>query len=312
MWPVDPGTGQVCGQIEIKPFNGRALDWSEDQVDAVFYSMVSDLTGVPKELIDTGTGEIVGYSKQTLFGERQWFGDVDSPLLFAGQYEDLESGWVYNRYRYYNAKTGAYNAQDPLGLRPNIASPQAYVTNPTTGMDALGLEECSTGGDIQKNREQGKEVEKLTADDVKEQLNAYNKNVDDPLDELHMVEQLPIQTRVGDQVIASDADILIYDKRGNSRILELKSGGASLSPNQRIMRDITELTAVRDKLEDDLKEAEEELKKPIEKGTSEESIAEAKKTVDMLKANIDSELEKVHKYDKDLEKRIAVRSRDKD
>ncbi|MDO5098755.1 MAG: RHS repeat-associated core domain-containing protein, partial [Corynebacterium sp.] len=50
-----------------------------------------------------------------------------------------ESGWVYNRYRYYQPEAGMYNAQDPLGISPNIATPQGYVTNPTTLIDYYGL-----------------------------------------------------------------------------------------------------------------------------------------------------------------------------
>ena len=138
LWPVDPLTGDVMGQIEFT--NPNSVDgWSQDQVDAVFYAMVSDLTGSPKELVDVTTGGIVGYSKQSLFGKRTWFGEKSSPLLFAGQYEDAESGWVYNRFRYYNAAFGMYNAQDPLGVGPNLASAQAYVDNPTTWVDFLGL-----------------------------------------------------------------------------------------------------------------------------------------------------------------------------
>jgi len=138
LWPVDPLTGDVMGQIEFT--NPNSVDgWSQDQVDAVFYAMVSDLTGAPKELVDVTTGGIVGYSKQSLFGKRAWFGEKSSPLLFAGQYEDAESGWVYNRFRYYNAAFGMYNAQDPLGVGPNVASAQAYVDNPTTWVDFLGL-----------------------------------------------------------------------------------------------------------------------------------------------------------------------------
>ncbi|MDK8891793.1 RHS repeat-associated core domain-containing protein [Corynebacterium macclintockiae] len=39
-------------------------------------------------------------------------------MRFAGHYADAESGWAYNRFRYYNPTLGAYNAQDPLGLAP--------------------------------------------------------------------------------------------------------------------------------------------------------------------------------------------------
>nr|WP_255719155.1 RHS repeat-associated core domain-containing protein [Corynebacterium sp. ACRQL] len=53
-----------------------------------------------------------------MYGKRTWHGQCTSPLLFAGQYKDAESGWAYNRFRYYNPTLGAYNAQAPLGLAP--------------------------------------------------------------------------------------------------------------------------------------------------------------------------------------------------
>ena len=130
LWPVNPITDEILGQIELVPSGSP---------DSAFYAMISDFAGAPRELVDVTTGGIVGYSKQSLFGKRQWFGGKSSPLLFAGQYEDAESGWVYNRFRYYNAAFGMYNAQDPLGVGPNLASAQAYVDNPTTWVDAMGL-----------------------------------------------------------------------------------------------------------------------------------------------------------------------------
>ena len=130
LWPVNPITDEILGQIELVPSGSP---------DSAFYAMISDFAGAPKELVDVTTGGIVGYSKQSLFGKRTWFGEKSSPLLFAGQYEDAESGWVYNRFRYYNTTFGMYNAQDPLGVGPNLASAQAYVDNPTTWVDAMGL-----------------------------------------------------------------------------------------------------------------------------------------------------------------------------
>jgi len=130
LWPVNPITDEILGQIELVPSGSP---------DSAFYAMISDFAGAPKELVDVTTGGIVGYSKQSLLGKRQWFGGKSSPLLFAGQYEDAESGWVYNRFRYYNTTFGMYNAQDPLGVGPNVASAQAYVDNPTTWVDAMGL-----------------------------------------------------------------------------------------------------------------------------------------------------------------------------
>ena len=100
------------------------------------------LAGAPKELIDPTTGEVVGYATYTLFGKRHWAGMVSTPLLFTGQYEDTESGWVYNRFRYYDPHAGVYNAQDPLGLLANLGTAQGYVTNPVTWVDVLGLKGC--------------------------------------------------------------------------------------------------------------------------------------------------------------------------
>ena len=202
LWPTDPGTGEILGQITINtntsitdsvtshgdgtghypgsysgdtggnnnaddpysqhnnphggynggPYHhdasatgdgaGGVLGWPQQRVDAVFYSMVCDLAGAPKELINPTTGEVVGYATYTLFGKRHWAGTVNTPLLFTGQYEDTESGWVYNRFRYYDPHAGVYNAQDPLGLLANLGTAQGYVTNPVTWVDVLGLYGC--------------------------------------------------------------------------------------------------------------------------------------------------------------------------
>ena len=194
LWPTDPGTGEILGQINTNttdsmthqnggngyypggngggsgadnsaddsyyqhnnPNNGDGvLGWPQQRVDAVFYSMVCDLAGAPKELINPTTGEVVGYATYTLFGKRHWVGMVSTPLLFTGQYEDAESGWVYNRFRYYDPHAGVYNAQDPLGLLANLGTAQGYVTNPVIWFDVFGLQSC------ENNRENNELWEKL-------------------------------------------------------------------------------------------------------------------------------------------------------
>jgi len=223
LWPTDPGTGEILGQITINtntdttgsmthqdggtgyypggygentggsnnaddpynqhnnphgcysggPYNhndsatgdgaGGVLGWPQQRVDAAFYSMVCDLAGAPKELIDPTTGEVVGYATYTLFGKRHWAGTVSTPLLFTGQYEDTESGWVYNRFRYYDPHAGVYNAQDPLGLLANLGTAQGYVTNPVIWVDVLGLKAHKR---------------------YKENVPDYLREVDDPLQKL--------------------------------------------------------------------------------------------------------------------------------
>ena len=150
VWTTDPATGETHGQIELTNGTGDANDtpanpaatWSQARVDATFYALVCDLAGAPQELINTTTGVVEGHTTQTLYGKRTWSGRCSSPLLFAGQYEDAESGWAYNRFRYYSPTLGAYNAQDPLGLTPRLASAQGYVDHAAHWVDVLGLKAC--------------------------------------------------------------------------------------------------------------------------------------------------------------------------
>lgn len=64
------------------------------------------------------------------------------PLRFPGQYFDPETGLHYNVHRYYDPHTGRYISADPLGLAPS-ANHYAYVSNPFTMADPLGLAGCS-------------------------------------------------------------------------------------------------------------------------------------------------------------------------
>ena len=100
---------------------------------------MSDLAGSPQELIDPDTGAVTGHARQSLYGIRRWYGDDVSPLLYADQYLDYESGWAYNRFRFYDPSAGIYNAQDPLGVLPSLGSAQAYVSHAAHEIDFLGL-----------------------------------------------------------------------------------------------------------------------------------------------------------------------------
>ncbi|EAS1760873.1 RHS repeat-associated core domain-containing protein [Salmonella enterica] len=69
-------------------------------------------------------------------------GSVRNPLRFQGQYFDEESGLHYNRYRYYEPESGRYISADPIGLRGGL-NLYAYVKNPLTWSDPLGLAGCA-------------------------------------------------------------------------------------------------------------------------------------------------------------------------
>lgn len=99
---------------------------------------MTDLAGAPAELIDPETGQVAGRSVSTVWGQTRWDG-ASTPLSFMGQQVDAETGLHYNRFRFYDPVTSTYTSADPLGVAPNPASATAYVHNPHTWIDPLGL-----------------------------------------------------------------------------------------------------------------------------------------------------------------------------
>jgi RHS repeat-associated protein len=64
------------------------------------------------------------------------------PAKVKGQYEDIETGLYYNRFRYYDPLAGQYISQDPIGLAGGRQL-QGYVADPLTQVDVFGLSEGS-------------------------------------------------------------------------------------------------------------------------------------------------------------------------
>ncbi|STL82054.1 Rhs core protein [Escherichia coli] len=67
--------------------------------------------------------------------------EADPGLLYAGQWQDTESGLCYNRFRYYEPETGMYLVSDPLGLLGGEQT-YRYVPNPLGWIDQYGLAGC--------------------------------------------------------------------------------------------------------------------------------------------------------------------------
>ena len=67
--------------------------------------------------------------------------EADPGLLYAGQWQDAESGLCYNRFRYYEPETGMYLVSDPLGLQGGQQT-YRYVPNPLGWIDQYGLAGC--------------------------------------------------------------------------------------------------------------------------------------------------------------------------
>ncbi|MFG2868213.1 putative T7SS-secreted protein [Streptomyces sp. NPDC048338] len=109
------------------------------EVDRRFFAIATDLVGTPTELIDE-SGEIAWRSRATVWGSTAWArgSSAYTPLRFPGQYADPETGLHYNHFRHYDPESGRYASPDPLGLAP-APNPVAYVDNPYSGCDPLGL-----------------------------------------------------------------------------------------------------------------------------------------------------------------------------
>lgn len=113
---------------------------------------VSDLTGRPLMLFNSEGKTVWRPGQTSLWGlalslpadtgypdPRGELAPEAAPgLLYAGQWQDAESGLCYNRFRYYEPETGMYLVSDPLGLLGGEQT-YRYVPNPCGWVDPLGL-----------------------------------------------------------------------------------------------------------------------------------------------------------------------------
>ncbi|WP_375447099.1 type VI secretion system tube protein TssD [uncultured Fibrella sp.] len=111
------------------------------------YSIVTDHIGTPLEMIDQ-SGQSTWQAETTSYGRIRVSKGTrsDCPFRFQGQYEDVETGLYYNRFRYYAPHEGIYLSQDPIGLMGDSANLYAYVDNPLGFIDPLGLAPVPPGG----------------------------------------------------------------------------------------------------------------------------------------------------------------------
>ncbi|WP_411073077.1 RHS repeat-associated core domain-containing protein [Streptomyces sp. cmx-4-25] len=154
------GTILVWDYTGLRPLAQREfkVDGARREIDRRFFAIVSDLSGAPTELVD-GDGALAWRSRSTAWGTTQWNRNSTAftPLRYPGQYFDAETGLHYNVNRYYDPELGRYVTPDPLGLAPAV-NPYAYVPNPFTLTDPLGLAGCEAdptwGGRVTFTRDQ--------------------------------------------------------------------------------------------------------------------------------------------------------------
>ncbi len=109
-----------------------------------YYSIISDHIGAPFAAFDK-EGKQVWAATYNLWGEISTTDDKEfCPFRWPGQYEDSETGFYYNRFRYYDPNIGQYISQDPIGLVGGLGL-YSYVDDPTVWTDPLGLAKSQGG-----------------------------------------------------------------------------------------------------------------------------------------------------------------------
>jgi RHS repeat-associated protein len=100
---------------------------------------VNDPNGTPERLI-SADGVIACELRRSAWGiiQEAPSATTNTPIRFQGQYEDVESGLCYNRYRYYDSETGTFISADPVGLHGGMNAFRA-PRNMQSWIDPFGL-----------------------------------------------------------------------------------------------------------------------------------------------------------------------------
>lgn len=99
----------------------------------------TDHLGTPLKLTDT-QGKTLWQAQNDDWGAvRNESGATDQPIRFQGQWVDEESGFFYNRNRYYDSQLGRYINQDPIGISGGINYYDYANRNSISNIDPLGL-----------------------------------------------------------------------------------------------------------------------------------------------------------------------------
>ncbi len=108
--------------------------------EAYFYQ--HDQIGTPN-LLTSKTGQVKWKGTVDAYGQMHTqISTIDSPLRFAGQYFDSETGYHQNYHRDYNPSTGRYLQSDPIGLAGGINIYGYVHQNPIMLTDPTGQFAC--------------------------------------------------------------------------------------------------------------------------------------------------------------------------
>ena len=144
LWPATP-QGPPSAQLGTKDapitwlFEPESFAPLGKVVAGGAYGIVTDHLGTPIGMYDAKGSEVWG-AELGIYGQMRRLKGARQlcPFRWPGQYEDVETGLYYNRFRYYDPVAGAYVSQDPVGLEGGL-SIHAYPRDPLVFSDPLGL-----------------------------------------------------------------------------------------------------------------------------------------------------------------------------
>ena len=102
------------------------------------YTITSGHFATPMQAYDK-QGNKVWEQELDIYGRQRKRSSAFIPFKYQGQYADEETGLYYNRFRYYDPRTGAYISQDPIGLMGGNPTLYGYVKDPNAIVDFYGL-----------------------------------------------------------------------------------------------------------------------------------------------------------------------------
>jgi RHS repeat-associated protein len=115
------------GEVPIEQIGPSATQW-----------YFSDQLGSTRALTDSSGAVVGGYGYSTYGSVSSHTGSASSPLQYAGQYTDAETGYQYLRARYYDPATAQFLTVDPLVAKSGSRYGYAQQ-NPVQYVDPSGL-----------------------------------------------------------------------------------------------------------------------------------------------------------------------------
>ena len=113
--------------------------------NVAIYYIHTDHLNTPRKVSRPSDNQLVWrwdvdpFADQQPDGNPQGLGQFTYNLRYPGQYFDAESGYHYNRYRYYDPISGTYTQSDPSGLQGGIDTYEYANGDPVRLIDPSGL-----------------------------------------------------------------------------------------------------------------------------------------------------------------------------